>query len=73
MGETKVMDDVKGVKIVLTPEGEYLWWFMDNDFAQGVPTCAEFGVELEVIKFEVDVPDWLCMREALWAVREGLA
>ena len=54
-------------------EERYLWWFYDQGFAQHVPTCAEYGIDMGVVSFEVDVYDWLCMRESLWARRQGLA
>lgn len=70
--EVVPMDKLKVPKIVWSGEERYLWWFYKNDYAKHVPTCAEYGIDLEVTGFQLDVQDWLCMREALWAQREGL-
>jgi hypothetical protein len=69
MREVQIM----AVALVVDRKDSYPFWSHDWRLAENVPTCAEFGIDPPLEFRNCDVAEWFCMREQLWATREGLA
>jgi hypothetical protein len=56
-----------------TPDG-YPTWALDLDRCSDMPVPSEFGINAtDLAKGSGSLGDYFCAREALWAIREGLA
>jgi hypothetical protein len=77
MGATVIEQDrpVPGVvaKVSYGPVTDLPWWVYDQTAFDEVPTCSEFGIIPPLDGREADIDAWYCMREQLWAIKEGLA